>query len=603
MNMQEKGCGMLSQAYKDYHGKINFAIKNNSHTQTFLFLREHCSRKGILRPRVLEVGCSNGYFSAALRDNGVYVYGVEPFSDEALRRGRVDDFFAGTVEDFCATAPEELRQTFDAIILGDVLEHLVDPKAMLVSLGSFLKDDGVVLASVPNITHVGIRAMLADGMWDYQKYGILDATHLRFFSWRTLRDLFLEAGFGIERRYNVLVPEFDVYPSLAAWGKRSLRQELDPQDHTFQHVIMASREAWRRTTYQTTTPQHILVLSPKPDSVLTRLRLIRPLEAFLAEHPGKLSVIHAAACTLSLLDWADVVIAHREINMLEFEFLKAARQREIPVIYDTDDLLLHLPQWSLHTIPPAERAFMKSTLALADRVTCTTPMLKKELKRHTDAVHIIPNVIMPTMPLPDPRQRHYSSQCTLVLASSDATLVDGVVPVMYTLLKMFDFLQCVVIGNVAHNFQIPSDRLRCFPACGEEEFSELLAGINNGIGLLPLDDSLFSSCKSPIKFWHYTACGIVSVASRCDPYARYIDDGINGILLDNTPDAWCTGVARLIRDHRKRQILLGNALKKWQATASGKVAAEAWRALFAPLPQRPGKQQRDAPALPDTGQV
>ena len=50
MNMQEKGCGMLSQAYKDYHGKINFAIKNNSHTQTFLFLREHCSRKGILRP-------------------------------------------------------------------------------------------------------------------------------------------------------------------------------------------------------------------------------------------------------------------------------------------------------------------------------------------------------------------------------------------------------------------------------------------------------------------------------------------------------------------------------------------------------------------------
>ena len=135
---------MLSQAYKDYHGKINFTIKNNSHTQTFLFLQEHCSRKGIRRPRVLEIGCSGGYFSAALRDNGVYVYGVEPFSDEALRCGRVDDFFAGTVEDFCATAPEELRQAFDAVILGDVLEHLVDPGAMLVSLSRFLKDDGVI---------------------------------------------------------------------------------------------------------------------------------------------------------------------------------------------------------------------------------------------------------------------------------------------------------------------------------------------------------------------------------------------------------------------------------------------------------------------------
>lgn len=580
---------MLSQAYKDYHGKINFAIKNNSHTQTFLFLQEHCSRKGIRRPRVLEIGCSGGYFSAALRDNGVYVYGVEPFSDEALRCGRVDDFFAGTVEDFCATAPEELRQAFDAVILGDVLEHLVDPGAMLVSLSRFLKDDGVILASVPNITHIGIRSMLADGMWDYQRYGILDGTHLRFFSWHTLKKLFLDAGFGIVKRYNVLQPEFSVYPSLAAWGESSLRQELDPRDHTFQHVVMASREAWRQTTYQTTTPQHILLLSPKSESVLTRLRLARPLGEFLSVHGGLLSVIPAAACNLSLLDWADVVIAHREINILEFEFLKAARQREIPIIYDTDDLLLQLPEWSLNSIPPAERALMKSTLALADRVTCTTPMLKKELERYADDVQVIPNVIIPTQPLPVPAKRHYSKECTLVLASSDAHLPEGIVPILYTLLKMFDFLQCVVIGNIVHNFQIPSERLHCYETCGEEQFSQLLSGIDNGIGLLPLDDSLFSSCKSPIKFWHYTSCGIVSVASNRDPYAHAIDDDVNGVLLDDTPDAWCTGLSRLIRDHRKRQALLGNALKKWQTTASGKVAVEAWRALFAPLPQRPGK--------------
>lgn len=594
---------MLSQAYKDYHGKINFAIRNNSHTQTFLFLREHCARKGISRPRVLEIGCSNGYFSAALRDHGIYVYGVEPFSDEALRRGRVDDFFAGTVEEFCASAPDELPHSFDAVIFGDVLEHLADPKAVILAVSRFLKDDGVILASVPNITHIGIRAMLADGMWDYQKYGILDTTHLRFFSWRTLRDLFLAAGFGIARRYNVLLSEFDVYPSLAAWGKSSLREELNPRDHTFQHVIMASREALRQTTYQVQTPRHILVLSPKPDSVLTRLRLLRPLEEFLAAHPGRLSVIHTAACRLSLLDWADVVIAHREISMLEFEFLKVARQREIPVVYDTDDLLLHLPGWSLHTIPPVERALMKSTLALADRVTCTTPMLKRELERYTDDVQIIPNVIMPTEPLPVPERRHFSRQCTLVLASSDATLVDGIVPVIYTLLKMFDDLQCVVVGNIAHKFQIPSERLRCFPTCGEEAFSELLAGIDNGIGLLPLDDSLFSSCKSPIKFWHYTVCGIVSVASNRDPYAHYINNTVNGILLDDTPDAWCSGVARLIRDYRTRRTLLTNALKKWQATACGTVAVDAWRTLFASLPRRPDRCGGDtAASLPADGQ-
>ena len=593
---------MLSQAYKDYHGKINFAVKNNSHTQTFLFLQEHCSSKGIRRPRVLEIGCSSGYFSAALRDNGVYVHGVEPFSDEALRHGRVDDFFSGTVEDFCATAPQELRYSFDAVILGDVLEHLVDSKAMLVALGEFLKDDGVILASVPNITHIGIRTMLAEGIWDYQKYGILDTTHLRFFSWHTLKKLFLAAGFGIERRYNVLQSELCVHPSLAAWREHSLWQELNPRDHTYQHVVMASREAWRRTTYQTTTPQHILLLSPKSESVLTCLRLSRPLGEFLAVHGGLLSVVPATACNLSLLDWADVIIAHREINILEFEFLKAARQREIPIIYDTDDLLLQLPEWSLNTISPAERALMKSTLALADRVTCTTPMLKKELECFTDDVQVIPNVIIPTQPLPVPAKRHYSNQCTLVLASSDAQLPEGIVPILYTLLKMFDFLHFVVIGNIAHNFQIPSERIRCYETCSEEQFSQLLSGIDNGIGLLPLDDSLFSSCKSPIKFWHYTSCGIVSVASDLSPYAQYIDNDVNGILLDNTPDAWCTALSRLIRDHRKRQTLLGNALKKWQTTASGKVAVEAWRALFAPLPQRPERKQGETPPLPDFGQ-
>ena len=205
-------------------------------------------------------------------------------------------------------------------------------------------------------------------------------------------------------------------------------------------------------------------------------------------------------------------------------------------------------------------------------------------------------------PLPVPAKRHYSNQCTLVLASSDAQLPEGIVPILYTLLKMFDFLHFVVIGNIAHNFQIPSERIRCYETCSEEQFSQLLSGIDNGIGLLPLDDSLFSSCKSPIKFWHYTSCGIVSVASDLSPYAQYIDNDVNGILLDNTPDAWCTALSRLIRDHRKRQTLLGNALKKWQTTASGKVAVEAWRALFAPLPQRPERKQGETPPLPDFGQ-
>lgn len=577
---------MNDRLYKNYLGSINFNVKNNSHTQTFLFLQEHCQNLGIQHPKVLEIGCSSGYFSEALRTHGAYVYAVEPFSTEARDFSRVDDFFYGTVEYFCKANTDALFQTFDAVILGDVLEHLVDPKAVLESLGKFLKNDGVVIASVPNITHIGIRTMLEDNLWDYQKYGILDSTHIRFFSWHSLRKMFIEAGFGMERRYNVLIPEFRVYPSSNSLLEFAAGTSLNPHDHTFQHVVRASKKALAQDAYSDSTPQNILVLSPNPGSSVTILRLLKPLAEYASKYSGKLMAIKSSECSMEHLQWADVVIAHREINILTSEMLRIARKMEIPTIYDTDDLLTSLPEWSSHKIDPVDLVLIKNTISTADRVTCTTHNLKNELMKSADNVQIVPNVYLPTENISAPKAKHYSDACTLVIASSDTVLVDFLVPVVRMLCKIIPSLKVVAIGNIAHKFDGIAKNTFTYGVCSADMFSKIINSIDNGIGLIPLDDSLFSSCKSPIKHYNYTVCGIVSVASCCHPYVDCIENEKNGILVQNNLESWCNAVANLIQNHEKRQFLLANALKDWQKNAARDAATEAWRAAFANLPKK-----------------
>ena len=103
---------------------------------------------------------------------------------------------------------------FDAIVYGDVLEHLLDPRRVLVELARALGPDGVVVISVPNIAHLYIRLLLLAGRFDYVDQGILDDSHLRFFTARSLRALIAGAGLTIERFTATPLPLYQVLPAL-----------------------------------------------------------------------------------------------------------------------------------------------------------------------------------------------------------------------------------------------------------------------------------------------------------------------------------------------------------------------------------------------------
>jgi O-antigen biosynthesis protein len=148
---------------------------------------------------VLDVGCGKGTLGRWLKEQpGVTtVYGAElfPAAGEEARRW-LDDVVVGNIEHVVLPFPEG---TVDCIICADVLEHTADPWAVVAKLKKLLKPDGCIVASIPNVGfHRNIRKMLR-GQWTYAQEGLLDKTHLRFFTLETITELFASNGLTIER--------------------------------------------------------------------------------------------------------------------------------------------------------------------------------------------------------------------------------------------------------------------------------------------------------------------------------------------------------------------------------------------------------------------
>ena len=154
---------------------------------------------------VLDVGCSGGATAEALRRRGVErIVGIEPDPEDAERAARLyDRVLACTLEDVAAA---EFRAEFDAVLFGDVLEHLIDPSDALVRVRPWLVSGGAVVASVPNVGNWAIVSDLLEGRFDYVPYSILSGTHVRHFTRATVRDLFEASGYAVESVDTVSLP-------------------------------------------------------------------------------------------------------------------------------------------------------------------------------------------------------------------------------------------------------------------------------------------------------------------------------------------------------------------------------------------------------------
>jgi SAM-dependent methyltransferase len=148
--------------------------------------------------RLLEIGCGNGKTASLARAEGKcgWCCGVELCEAPALEaRKRLDEVIIGNVEHVELNLPPA---AFDILIMSEVLEHLVNPGAVLRKLRRFLRPGAIVLAGSPNVCHHSVLRMLLAGRWECQSKGIMDATHLRWFTAQSYRALFEDAGYIVD---------------------------------------------------------------------------------------------------------------------------------------------------------------------------------------------------------------------------------------------------------------------------------------------------------------------------------------------------------------------------------------------------------------------
>ena len=199
----------------------------------------------------LDVGCSTGYFAKLLSQKGYKVSGVEINEDSAKK---AEQFCSRVViADLDKVLISSLFDsgTFDLIVYGDVLEHLKNPWLVLQESRKLLNENGYIVASIPNIAHGAICLSLLNGQFNYSSYGLLDNSHIRFFTKDSIISLFEKSGYRIEELDRTIYPIFSNPDSLVVpyVHSSSFNQEViqfieaSEESSTLQFIVKAYPES------------------------------------------------------------------------------------------------------------------------------------------------------------------------------------------------------------------------------------------------------------------------------------------------------------------------------------------------------------------------
>ena len=239
-------------------------------------LEENSSLKKILNfigenKRVVDFGCATGYLANLLRSKGCTVTGVEINPDAAkIAEQHCEEVIVADLDVVSITEiiPE---QKFDIAVFGDVLEHLRNPWQLLEESKNLLKSDGYVVASIPNIAHGAIRLALLQGKFEYSELGILDNTHLRFFTRKTVEELFDRSGYLIKVTDRTTLPIFT---------NDCLVPQVNKDDFNLETIQKIEADSDAQTVQ--------FIIKAVPSSVEERYALLREGHSKLIEREQKL---------------------------------------------------------------------------------------------------------------------------------------------------------------------------------------------------------------------------------------------------------------------------------------------------------------------------
>jgi 2-polyprenyl-3-methyl-5-hydroxy-6-metoxy-1,4-benzoquinol methylase len=209
-------------------------------------------QQGTRAERVLELGCAAGEIGRQLKQTlgATYYAGIDSHADAVQKaRGILDQVYLADIEQSSAAELGLKERDFDLLVALDVLEHLRDPWTVLTDLVRFLKPGGQAVFSIPNVQNITVLSNLAAGKWTYESAGLLDATHLRFFTLDSMVPLITGAGLTVSHMTAILNPALNVQTLPEAGntleqGKLALgnltRDEMI-RFHVYQYLVLARR--------------------------------------------------------------------------------------------------------------------------------------------------------------------------------------------------------------------------------------------------------------------------------------------------------------------------------------------------------------------------
>lgn len=569
-----------------YQAVINISNKNNSHTLTYDRVQEFANGRIL---KILEVGCSSGYFGGALVAQGHEVWGVEPYEEAAKKASKIlNKVYIGLIEDFFINNENE---RFDVIIFGDVLEHMADPVGVLRQSKKFLSDASIVIASIPNVTHLSIRAMMLEGRWEYSDLGILDRTHLKFFTRDSIIDLFSESGYKVLTLSAVRLSAEQVDEVC----KLNISQDSikcakdfskDGRGYDFQYVVSSrpcedlSDMVSANSRFKDEQGLRVLCLVNDPSSSIVDIRLRRPISRFTAINGGHVEILSIYDFESSNLAWADVVVFQRDGSEYVVALAQHLQRLGKKVVFEIDDLLTDLPPFLSHHFDGLNKAllYINKLLTSADAISVSTEILFRKFQSKNKHIFITPNFSEHLFQVAS----HFSvspGNVKLIIASSDRVLVDILLDPLKILQSKYG-LQIIVIGPPGEWLEKCGLDIIRKPNLTLAEFRSFIASLNNGIGLIPLDSSEFSSCKSAVKYFDYSMCGIPSICSNVLPYIEVVDSGRSGLLVHNKSDSWIQAIESLICSHELRSLLVENARSNVMRNHNIDISAKAWSDVF-----------------------
>jgi 2-polyprenyl-3-methyl-5-hydroxy-6-metoxy-1,4-benzoquinol methylase len=222
------------------------------------YKKERCDLAALIpegAERILDIGCGGGHLGKLLKEQSDRreIWGVEchPQAFEEARRWLDQVFLA----DASQWEPPVGKGYFDVLVLADVLEHLLDPKAVLERYLAWLKPAGSVVMSIPNVRFWGVVKHLVDGYWTYQDEGLLDRDHVRFFTWAEIERLMASCGLEVaEVRWNLddRCPQVPEGKTVDLQLGRMTLHGLEPDElrdfFVFQYLVRGARSRERLLT-------------------------------------------------------------------------------------------------------------------------------------------------------------------------------------------------------------------------------------------------------------------------------------------------------------------------------------------------------------------